>query len=247
MYNVGAINSVSTTLDMAYRLEYELEQRSRNQICGVDINRTKMEEYLLCEAGRCKQGNGLKDHTSSYTSRYGYLSPWVKLKNQDVDKVIMEEDDKLKIMEEIRDIELKYIEELKRVLAHDVQVLPQPIPVVQSYRPPIPFHSRFKDVMEEAPSNRKKEEESLIEESNPHDVEIFTTPNVCEAPVVNPILVKLTEEYKDELLNITMIEEVGDVNPISYVEGLERLFAKDPYSSSMEFKGHSTILETKEE
>ena len=48
---------------------------------------------------------------------------------------------------------------------------------------------------------------------------------------------ELEEEFGDELLNIAMIDEDDDSDPMKYIEELELLLAKDPFSSSAEVKG----------
>ena len=76
----------------------------------------------------------------------------------------------------------------------------------------------------------------------------FTTPtnDKYKAPVINPFLVEIEKEFKDELMDTTMIEE-DDFNPMKDIEGLEILLAKDPFSSFMEVKGRLTTNGRNEE
>jgi len=60
-------------------------------------------------------------------------------------------------------------------------------------------------------------------------------------------LVELEEEFGDELLNIAMIDEDDDFDPMKDIEELELLLAKDPFSSSAEVKGRLTTKETNQE
>ncbi|GKC77750.1 hypothetical protein Tco_1128524, partial [Tanacetum coccineum] len=52
----------------------------------------------------------------------------------------------------------------------------------------------------------------------------------------NPILDELLKEFRDELLDTTVVDEEADCNPIRDIEELERLLAKDPQSSFTEIK-----------
>lgn len=75
----------------------------------------------------------------------------------------------------------------------------------------------------------------------------FITPNEAyKAPVINPFFIELEKEFKDELVDTTMIEE-HDFNPMKDIEELELLLAKDPFSSFMEIKGRLTTNGTNEE
>ncbi|GKB49515.1 hypothetical protein Tco_0900268, partial [Tanacetum coccineum] len=59
---------------------------------------------------------------------------------------------------------------------------------------------------------------------------IHTTPpdKDCVAPATKPILDELLEEFREEMLNVTMVDEEADFNPTKDIEELERLLAKDP-------------------
>ena len=77
-------------------------------------------------------------------------------------------------------------------------------------------------------------------------MEFITPPNEAyKAHSINPFLVELKNEFKDELVDTTMIEE-DDFNPMKDIEGLELLLAKDPFSSFMEVKGRLTTNGTNE-
>jgi hypothetical protein len=80
-----------------------------------------------------------------------------------------------------------------------------------------------------------------------NEVDYITLPNEAhKAPVINPFLVELKKEFKDELVDTTMIKE-DDFNPMKNIEELELLLAKDPFSSFMEDKGRLTTNGTNEE
>ncbi|GJR07391.1 hypothetical protein Tco_0790043 [Tanacetum coccineum] len=72
---------------------------------------------------------------------------------------------------------------------------------------------------------------------------IHTTPPNDDyvAPATKSILDKILEESRDEILNVTMVEEEDDVNPTKDIEELERLLAKDPQSHFTKIQVHSVI------
>ncbi|GKA67952.1 hypothetical protein Tco_0767869 [Tanacetum coccineum] len=59
---------------------------------------------------------------------------------------------------------------------------------------------------------------------------IHTTPpnDHYVAPATKSILDELLEEFRDEILNVTMVDEEADFNPTKDIEELERLLAKNP-------------------
>ncbi|GJV35882.1 hypothetical protein Tco_1408359 [Tanacetum coccineum] len=48
------------------------------------------------------------------------------------------------------------------------------------------------------------------------------------APATKSILDELLEELRDEILNVTMVDNEADFNPAKDLEELERLLAKEP-------------------
>ncbi|GJX35135.1 hypothetical protein Tco_0246692, partial [Tanacetum coccineum] len=61
------------------------------------------------------------------------------------------------------------------------------------------------------------------------------------APATKSILDELLEEFGDEILNVTMVDEEADFNPTKDLEELERLISKDPLSHFMDMHVHSVI------
>ncbi|GKA36593.1 hypothetical protein Tco_0723158 [Tanacetum coccineum] len=59
---------------------------------------------------------------------------------------------------------------------------------------------------------------------------IHTTPPNDDyvAPATKSILDELLEEFRDEILNATMVDKEADFNPTKDLEELERLLAKEP-------------------
>ncbi|GJZ87654.1 hypothetical protein Tco_0659264 [Tanacetum coccineum] len=64
---------------------------------------------------------------------------------------------------------------------------------------------------------------------------IHTTPPNDDyvAPATNSILDELLEEFKDEIVNVTMVDEEADSNATRDIEELERLLAKDPHDDEL--------------
>nr|GEV69204.1 epidermal patterning factor 1 [Tanacetum cinerariifolium] len=50
------------------------------------------------------------------------------------------------------------------------------------------------------------------------------------------------DEFRDEILNVTMVDEEADFNPTKDLEELERLLDKEPQSNFMEIQVHSVII-----
>ncbi|GKC12744.1 hypothetical protein Tco_1009526 [Tanacetum coccineum] len=60
------------------------------------------------------------------------------------------------------------------------------------------------------------------------------------APATKSILDELLEEFGDEIMNVTMVDEEVDSNPTRDIEELERLLAKDPQSHFTEIQGFNS-------
>ncbi|GKA93946.1 hypothetical protein Tco_0815932 [Tanacetum coccineum] len=69
---------------------------------------------------------------------------------------------------------------------------------------------------------------------------IHTTPPNDDyvAPATKSILDELLEEFGDEILNVTMVDDKVDFNPTKDLEELERLLTKEPQSNFMEIQGY---------
>nr|GFC83375.1 hypothetical protein [Tanacetum cinerariifolium] len=76
---------------------------------------------------------------------------------------------------------------------------------------------------------------------------IHTTPldEDYVAPATKSILDDLLEEFKDEILNVTIVDEGAYCSPTKDLEELERLLAKDPQSHYTEIRVHSVIIDPK--
>ncbi|GJV50615.1 hypothetical protein Tco_1446356 [Tanacetum coccineum] len=75
---------------------------------------------------------------------------------------------------------------------------------------------------------------------------IHTTPPNDDyvAPTTKSILDELLEEFKDEILNVTMVDDEADFYPTKDLEELERLLAKESQSNFTEIQVHSVIINT---
>ncbi|GKA95062.1 retrovirus-related pol polyprotein from transposon TNT 1-94, partial [Tanacetum coccineum] len=76
---------------------------------------------------------------------------------------------------------------------------------------------------------------------------IHTTPpdKNYVAPATKSILDDLLEEFGEEILNVTMVDEGAECSPTKDLEELERLLAKDPQSHYKEIRVHSVIIDPK--
>ncbi|GJZ54107.1 hypothetical protein Tco_0608992 [Tanacetum coccineum] len=73
---------------------------------------------------------------------------------------------------------------------------------------------------------------------------IHTTPPNKDyvAPATKSLLDDLLEEFENEVLNVTMVDEGAECDPIKDIEELERLLAKGPQSYFTEIHVNSVIL-----
>ncbi|GKB73954.1 hypothetical protein Tco_0935366 [Tanacetum coccineum] len=62
------------------------------------------------------------------------------------------------------------------------------------------------------------------------------------APATKSILDELLEEFRDKILNITMVDEGADFNPNKDIQELEKLLANDLKQHYMEIQVNSVII-----
>ncbi|GKE22409.1 hypothetical protein Tco_1433921 [Tanacetum coccineum] len=60
------------------------------------------------------------------------------------------------------------------------------------------------------------------------------------APAIKSILDYLLEEFGEEILNVTMVDEGAECSPTKDLEELERLLAKDPQSHYTKIRGYNS-------
>ncbi|GKD68112.1 hypothetical protein Tco_1322202 [Tanacetum coccineum] len=76
---------------------------------------------------------------------------------------------------------------------------------------------------------------------------IHTTPPNDDyvAPATKSNLDELLEEFRDEILNVTMVDDEADFNPTKNLKELEKLLAKEPQSNFTKIQVHSVNINTK--
>ncbi|GJX45846.1 hypothetical protein Tco_0262522 [Tanacetum coccineum] len=62
------------------------------------------------------------------------------------------------------------------------------------------------------------------------------------APATKSILDDLLEEFNNEILNVTIVDEEADFNPTKDIEEIEKLLVKDPQSYYTEIQVHSVTI-----
>ncbi|GKF41208.1 hypothetical protein Tco_0124550, partial [Tanacetum coccineum] len=82
-----------------------------------------------------------------------------------------------------------------------------------------------------------------IQHANTDEIDEIVQPlDDYVAPATKSILDKLLEEFRDEILNVTMDDEEADFNPTKDLEELERLLVEEPHSNFTEIQVHSVIV-----
>ncbi|GJV52877.1 hypothetical protein Tco_1448618 [Tanacetum coccineum] len=71
---------------------------------------------------------------------------------------------------------------------------------------------------------------------------LYTTPPNEDyvPPATKSILDELLEEFRDKILNVTMVDEGADFNPNKDIKELEKLLANDPKQHYMEIQGSNS-------
>nr|GEZ78737.1 hypothetical protein [Tanacetum cinerariifolium] len=85
--------------------------------------------------------------------------------------------------------------------------------------------------------NFPDEMDEVIQPLIPQPIQTIPPNNDYIAPATKLIL----DEFRDEIMNVTMVDEEADLNPTRDIEELERLLAKDPQSHFMKIHVHSVI------
>nr|GEU56477.1 hypothetical protein [Tanacetum cinerariifolium]GEV06779.1 hypothetical protein [Tanacetum cinerariifolium]GEV09352.1 hypothetical protein [Tanacetum cinerariifolium] len=137
----------------------------------------------------------------------------------------------------IWDITVEDVEILRQILTRSVHTLPEPDHVVQPCVPLLPSPDELKVVRDEEPNNDVDSNsiqvidnmDDVIQPSIPQTTHTTPPDKDYVAPATKSIFNELLEEFKDEILNVTVVDEEADFNP-TRVEELEILLAKDPQS-----------------
>nr|GFB66295.1 hypothetical protein [Tanacetum cinerariifolium] len=70
----------------------------------------------------------------------------------------------------------------------------------------------------------------VIQPSIPQTIHTTLADKDYVAPATKSVLDEHLEEFKDEILNVTVVDEEVNINPTKDIEVLERLLTKDPKS-----------------
>ncbi|GKB09951.1 hypothetical protein Tco_0843874 [Tanacetum coccineum] len=92
--------------------------------------------------------------------------------------------------------------------------------------------------------NVPDEIDEVLQPLIPEPIRATPTNDDYVAPATKSILDELLEEFGDEILNVTMVDEEADFNPTKDLEELERLLAKEPQPNFMKIQVHSVIINT---
>ncbi|GJS61319.1 hypothetical protein Tco_0656103 [Tanacetum coccineum] len=129
------------------------------------------------------------------------------------------------------DITVEDVERLRQLLTPTVHTLPEPDPVVQLCVPLIPIPDEVKVLREKEPDNVincifiqvPDIMNDVIQPLIPQTIHTTPPDKDYVAPATKPILDEILEEFGDEILNISMVDEEADFNPTRDIEELERL------------------------
>nr|GEZ48727.1 retrotransposon-related protein [Tanacetum cinerariifolium] len=123
-----------------------------------------------------------------------------------------------------------------RSIDHRIHLLPETKPVnVRPYR----YLHYQKGEMEKL-VNEMLSQEDVIQPLIPKTLHTTHPNEDYVAPATKPILDELLEEYRDEILNVTMVDEGSDFNLDKDIEELEKLLANDPKPHYMEIHGYNS-------
>nr|GEV74122.1 hypothetical protein [Tanacetum cinerariifolium] len=97
-------------------------------------------------------------------------------------------------------------------------------------------HDKVLNRCDDDTSRDRNHESEVIQPLIPQPIHTTPPNNDYVAPTTKLIL----DEFGDEIVNVTMVDEEADSNPTRDIEDLERLLAKDPQSHSMEIQGSNS-------
>nr|GEU58007.1 hypothetical protein [Tanacetum cinerariifolium] len=90
--------------------------------------------------------------------------------------------------------------------------------------------NEYLDICEQDVDLEKEEdhEDDVIQPLLPQPIHTTPPNDECVAPAAKLILDEILEEFGDEIVNVTMVNEEVDSKPTRDIEELKRLLAKDP-------------------
>ncbi|GJT98103.1 integrase, catalytic region, zinc finger, CCHC-type containing protein [Tanacetum coccineum] len=89
--------------------------------------------------------------------------------------------------------------------------------------------------------NVPNEIDEIVQPLIPEPIDTTPPNDDYVAPTTKSILDELLEELRDEILNITMVDDEADFNPTKDLEELERLLAKEPQTNFMKIQFLGTV------
>nr|GEU51642.1 hypothetical protein [Tanacetum cinerariifolium] len=84
--------------------------------------------------------------------------------------------------------------------------------------------------------------DDVIQPSIPQTIHTTPPNKYYVALTTKSILNEVLEEFKDEILNVTMVDEEADFNPTMDIEELERLIVIDNESYFTKIKNYALVL-----
>ncbi|GJS41987.1 hypothetical protein Tco_0567030 [Tanacetum coccineum] len=90
------------------------------------------------------------------------------------------------------------------------------------------FDKILDDLFRTGAKNMKRTGQYIVQDSIWEHDDDLEEAREDDAPATKSILDELLEEFRDEILNVTMVDEDADFNPTKDLEELERLLAKEP-------------------
>ncbi|GJX27472.1 hypothetical protein Tco_0233768 [Tanacetum coccineum] len=156
---------------------------------------------------------------------------------------------------DIWDIMVEDVERLRQILTPSVHTFLESNLVVQPCMPLIPAPDEVKVVRDKELNNdvdiisiqAHDDMDDAIQPSIPQNIHTTPPDKDYVAPTTKSILDELLEEFRDDILNVTVADEEDDFNPTKYIKELERLLAKDPQSYFKEIQVHLLIIKTNDE
>ncbi|GJT58436.1 hypothetical protein Tco_1001969 [Tanacetum coccineum] len=92
--------------------------------------------------------------------------------------------------------------------------------------------------------NVPNELDEIVQPLIPEPIHTIPPNDDYVAPATKSMLDELFEEFRDEILNVTKVNEEADFNPTKGLEELERLLAMRPQSNFTEIQVHSVTINT---
>nr|GEZ87073.1 hypothetical protein [Tanacetum cinerariifolium] len=120
---------------------------------------------------------------------------------------------------------------LRQLFTHGVHTFLEPDHVVQPCVPLLPSPDEVKVVRDEELNNDVNSisiqvldvMDDVIQPSTPQGIHTTPLDKDYVAPATKSIMDELFEKFRDEILNVTMVDEEADYNPNMDIEELEKL------------------------